>query len=119
MCDLITGGIEFRLTFPSILQATLFQAASVASMQYAAPSETLSGICNLQSPVALCTLNVYETGSPLPSTGLVGRVSSTTKSSSTNRDSSAITPTIGSLKGLVLAMGTMGLGFCISVALMR
>ena len=38
-------------------------------MTYVPPTATLSGICNLRSPIAICTLNVYETGAAFPSAG--------------------------------------------------
>jgi len=88
-----------------------------------AASTTLSGVCNLVSPVALCTLNVQVTGAPLPGTGSGGAVvSSTRKSSSTSKStgggSSAASHTAGPT-GTIITMSSIALGFCIALALLR
>jgi hypothetical protein len=125
------GGFLFRSSESARAQfflhppATLIQGPSAASMLYvnSAASTTLSGICNLVSPVALCTLNVETTGAPLPGTGSGGAVATGTgKSSSTGKGagsgSSAASLTAGPA-GTIITMSTIALGFCIALALLR
>ncbi|KIM38421.1 hypothetical protein M413DRAFT_447877, partial [Hebeloma cylindrosporum] len=102
--------------------ATLIQGPSAASMLYvnSAAATTLSGVCNLVSPVALCTLNVQETGAPLPGTGSGGAVvTSTKKSSSTGKSTdSGATSHIAGPTGTIITMSSIALGFCIALALL-
>ena len=96
-------------------------------MLYSAPTATLSGVCNLVSPVAVCTLNVYETGAPLPPAGNGGGGSITTtskKGGSTgngngNTGGTGGSGVPGSSAGTILAMTTVALGFCISLVFVR
>ena len=101
--------------------ATLIQKPSEATMTYVAPTATLSGICNLRSPIAICTLNVYETGAAFPSAGLPGKSSTTTRGGGqTIRPGTALLGSAtSSMGGFVFALTTVVLGFAISVALMR
>ncbi|PPQ91197.1 hypothetical protein CVT25_001213 [Psilocybe cyanescens] len=95
--------------------ATLVQSASAASMFYvnsaAATPTTLSGVCNLVSPVAMCTLNVYETGGPLPNAS--GTPQPGTGSGGGSSGS------VGTSTGTILTMTTLALGFCIGLAFIR
>jgi len=111
--------------------ATLIQGPSgVASMVYvnsaAASPTTLSGICNLVSPVAVCTLNVQVTGAPLPGTAPTSVATGTnTKKVSSSSTSKGTTGNNGSGSlstrptATIIAMSSIALGFCIALALLR
>ncbi|KDR70946.1 hypothetical protein GALMADRAFT_254554 [Galerina marginata CBS 339.88] len=114
--------------------ATLVQGPSAATMFYVnsgAATPTLSGVCNLVSPVAVCTLNVYETGAPLPASGPSGSSSTTSKKSgstgksgsgsggSTPGSSSGSSGAARSSTGAVMSMTTLAIGFCIALAFVR
>lgn len=95
-------------------------------MLYSAPTATLSGVCNLVSPVAVCTLNVYETGAPLPPAGNgggSGSPSTTSKKPGStgngNNGGTGGSGVPGSSAGTILAMTTVALGFCISLVFVR
>ncbi|KAF9472450.1 hypothetical protein BDN70DRAFT_478101 [Pholiota conissans] len=102
--------------------ATLVQSGSVASIYYpntvGASTPTLSGVCNLVSPTAVCTLNVYTTGAVLPGGGAFGSSVGEPGSASSERYVS------GSYEGnswmaVKASLMTMLLGFCVGVVLVR
>ncbi|KAF5316151.1 hypothetical protein D9619_006605 [Psilocybe cf. subviscida] len=127
---LIDEGSTFQTPGPAIL----IQGPDSASMRYvneaASPAQTLSGVCNLVSPVAVCTLNVQETGAPLPPNGNGGGAGTGT-GSTTKKGGSSSTPTgrtgsggstgpsSGSSTGAVISMTTVALGFCVGLAFLR
>ncbi|KAH9479873.1 hypothetical protein JR316_0008469 [Psilocybe cubensis] len=84
--------------------ATLVQTATTAASMFyvnSAPATptTLSGVCNLASPIAMCTLNVFESGTSRPGNTSGGSVGTST--------------------GTVLTMTTLALGFCLGLAFLR
>ncbi|KAF9529519.1 hypothetical protein CPB83DRAFT_852263 [Crepidotus variabilis] len=106
--------------------AVLLQSASVGSMLYSGPSGTLSGVCNLQTPYAVCTLNVQQTGDPLPpaATSASGKSVTTKKGGSTSGASTGSSGSSGAVMGknavgTMWAMATLAVGFCISLAVLR
>ncbi|KAF8961966.1 hypothetical protein BDZ97DRAFT_1826823 [Flammula alnicola] len=86
--------------------ATVIQGPSIASMYYVNEADTvqptLSGVCNLISPVAVCTLSVWT---------------STTMDTSDIGSSSGAAG--GSSTGTMISMTTIALGFCIALALLK
>ncbi|KAF8188642.1 hypothetical protein BJ912DRAFT_390481 [Pholiota molesta] len=105
---------------------TLVQSGSAASMYYVkgvlgAQTPTLSGVCNLASPVAVCTLNVYTTGAALPGGGTFGSLSGEPGSASSERYASGSSGgSIGtSWAGCGASIVTVVLGFCTGIALVK
>ncbi|KAF9052162.1 hypothetical protein BJ165DRAFT_1525019 [Panaeolus papilionaceus] len=102
--------------------ATLIKNGNAASMIYidqANPTATYSGVCNLVTPVAMCTLNVQETGAPLPPTGGSGAPGST----NTGRPGSGGNGGTGGAAGsgvtaLLIGVSTAVLGFGVGVSLL-
>ncbi|KAF4610921.1 hypothetical protein D9613_006544 [Agrocybe pediades] len=100
---LVDGPSRVRTAGPG----TLFQSAGGASMHWvnsALPTPTtLSGVCNLASPVAMCTLNVYESTTTTGGRGASGGGRSVG----------------GSSTGIIALMTTAAMGFCIGLAMLR
>lgn len=90
------------------------------------PTPTLSGVCNLFTPVAVCTLNVYETGAAIPVTDGFAATTATntvgttpTLGSDSGIGGGSKGGAVGSSKGTIFAMSTLALGFCIGLAFAR
>lgn len=101
----------WRLIEAPISLATFFQASSTGSMVYRAPSNTLSGICNLQTPYAVCTLNVQATGDPLPPINAPGSIIGASENVADSSSSSSKS------SGAIWIMSSLAVGFCISISL--
>ena len=88
-------------------------------MIYVAPTSTFSGVCNLVSPVAICTLNVYTTGQPFPSTGKASQTGSNSPAATDSRMNGGVAAGSSSWQSTLVVMGTVVLGFFVSVSFLR
>jgi hypothetical protein len=102
--------------------ATLIKNGNAASMIYvneAIPTATYSGVCNLVTPVAMCTLNVQESGAPLPPTGGGNGGTNTGRPSGGNNGGNTGGASGTGVTALFLGLGTAVLGFSVGVALLN
>ncbi|PPR07973.1 hypothetical protein CVT24_002652 [Panaeolus cyanescens] len=114
-----------RTLRPTPGPATLLKSGNSASMIYvneAIPSATYSGVCNLVTPVALCTLNVQQTGAALPpssgNTGGSGGGGNGGGSGRPGGTGGAVGAT-GGLTALIVGVTTAVVGFGMGVKLLN